>query len=440
MIRDSLLADIPSEGRAALKAGVVGNFIDNVHMFLPVTALAPALAHVAGPAAAAAAGSVVIIAMLLGRPIGGLVFGRLSDRFGRTRTTRAAILGTAVCALVIAAMPTHEVLGVATMVAIIAFRFLGGVFIAGEYSAAIPLAMEWSQPRHRGAMSGLILAMAPCAQGTIAFSVALGLKLLGEQAYADWGWRLLFCLGAAGSIGMLVYYRSHVTDAPVFHRARRQTGDQAPVGARDVLFGRFASSFWQVFVMMSGLWLLTDTTVLILPGRLTTEAGLGATQASIAMGVASFAQAVFMALAGHLSTVFGRRRLMLGWGVMALVLGPLMWWVTATSDTLGRAALCAAVLQVVTVSAYGPVSAYLSERFPTAVRSTGYGLGYSWSLVLPALYPFYLPGLVNLLGSRPAVVALTALGAGLFLLGTWLGPRLDVTAISADLDEVARVA
>lgn len=376
MNRDTLLGDIPAEGRAALKAGVVGNFIDNLHMFLPVTALAPALAHVAGPTAAAAAGSVVIIAMLLGRPIGGLVFGRLSDRFGRTRTTRAAILGTAICALVIAAMPTHELLGAATMVAVIAFRFLGGVFIAGEYSAAIPLAMEWSRPRHRGVMSGLILAMAPCAQGTIAFSVAILLKVLGQQAYVGSGWRLLFCVGAAGSIGMLVYYRSHVTDAPVFHRARRPARDQASWGAKDLLCGRFAPSFWQVFVMMSGLWLMTDTTVLILPGRLTTESGLGAAQASIAMGVASFAQAAFMALAGHLSSVFGRRRLMLGWGTVALLCGPLMWWVTATSQSLARAALCAAVLQVVTVSAYGPVSACLSERFPTPVRSTGYGLGY----------------------------------------------------------------
>mgnify|MGYP006995062641 CR=1 FL=1 len=44
---------MPSEGRAALRAGVVGNWIDNIHVFLPVTALAPAMLVIAGPAATA---------------------------------------------------------------------------------------------------------------------------------------------------------------------------------------------------------------------------------------------------------------------------------------------------------------------------------------------------------------------------------------------------
>ena len=79
---------LPREGRAALRAGVVGNWIDNIHVFLPLTALAPAMLVLAGPAAAASTGALIVIAMLLGRPIGGVMFGRIADRLGRTRTTR----------------------------------------------------------------------------------------------------------------------------------------------------------------------------------------------------------------------------------------------------------------------------------------------------------------------------------------------------------------
>src|SRR5699024_3847067 len=104
-------AALPPAGRAALRAGVVGNFIDNVHVFLPVTALAPAMLVLAGPAATASTAALIIVAMLFGRPVGGIVFGRISDRLGRTRTTRVAIAGTAACALAIAATPTHELLG-----------------------------------------------------------------------------------------------------------------------------------------------------------------------------------------------------------------------------------------------------------------------------------------------------------------------------------------
>ena len=452
------VVQLPPEGKAALRAGVVGNWIDNIHVFLPLTALAPAMLVLAGPAAATSTGALIVIAMLLGRPIGGVVFGRIADRLGRTRTTRIAIAGTALCALAIAATPTHEILGAGTIGLILALRFLCGIFVAGEYSAAIPLAMEWSASRRRGLMSGLILSMAPWAQATIAFSVAGLLALIGPEAYAAWGWRLLFVLGALLSVGMLVYYSRQVTDAPVFHRSKQraeeaeqaeradQAGETAPAGQskpagqpgmRQLLAGRWARAFWQVFVLMTGLWLLTNTTVLLLTDRLATDSALDPTAVPVVMGIASVAQAVVMALAGHLSTRVGRRRVFVLWGLAAAIAGPVVWWLAVHSPTLATAAACAAVLQVITVSAYGPVSAYLSERFPTEIRSTAYGSGYSLSLIIPALYPFYLPALEAGLGRHGSVMALVVLGGVLLVLGAALGPKLAPRDLDGDLDEVA---
>lgn len=428
---------IPPEGRSALRAGVVGNWIDNIHVFLPLTALAPAMFVLAGPAAAASTGALIVVAMLLGRPIGGIVFGRISDRLGRTRTTRIAIAGTAACALLIAAVPTHDVLGPASIGLILALRFLGGIFVAGEYSAAIPLAMEWSEPRRRGLMSGLILSMAPWAQATIAFGVAVLLLALGPDAYAAWGWRLLFVVGALLSLGMLVYYRRQVADAPVFHRRARHVAAGPREGLRALLAGRWSGAFWQVFLLMTGLWLLTNSTVLLLTARLATDAGLPATEVSLVMGAASVAQAVVMAVAGHLSSLIGRRRVFVIWGLAAALLGPVVCWQAISSTTLLRAAVLAALLQVITVCAYGPVSAYLSERFPTEVRSTGYGTAYSLSLVLPALYPFYLPWVETLVGRTWDVMLMVAVGGILLTLGAAIGPRLSRDEVDADIDEVA---
>ena len=428
---------LPPEGRAALRAGVVGNFIDNIHVFLPVTALAPAMLVIAGPSATASAAALIIVAMLLGRPVGGVVFGRIADRMGRTRTTRLAIAGTAACALAIALVPTHQVLGPGTVALILALRFLGGIFVAGEYSAAIPLAMEWSRPRRRGLMGGLILSMAPWAQATIAFAVAALLAALGPEQYAAWGWRALFVAGAALSISMMLYYRRHVVDAP---QARR-TPSAAPASPRpdlrSLLTGRWASAFWAAFVLMTGLWLLTDSTVLLLTARLSTDSPIAPEAVPLVMGAASIAQALVMALAGHLSSLVGRRLLLVVWGAVAGLLGPVLWWAAVTAPTLAVAALLAALLQVATVSAYGPIAAYLSERFPTAIRSTGYGSAYSLSLVLPALYPFYVPALEPLLGRHATVMGMVALGGLLVVVGALLGPRLSPREIDADLDTVA---
>lgn len=434
------LSYLPPAGQAALRAGVVGNWIDNIHVFLPLTALAPAMVVLAGPTTGASTAALVVVAMLFGRPLGGVIFGRLADRFGRTRTTRIAIGGTAACALAIALLPTYDVLGSGTIVLILALRFLGGIFVAGQYSAAIPLAMEWSTPRRRGLMSGLILSMAPWAQASIALAVAILLLVLGPDAYAAWGWRVLFVLGAMLSLGLLLYYGRQVTDAPIFDRhiqRDREQPTQPRARLRDMLVGTWASAFWQVFLLMTGLWLLTNSTVLLLTARLATDAGLSDTRVSVTIGIATIAQALVMALAGHLSTYIGRQKLFVIWGLSAVLVAPFIWRLAVTSSSLSQAILCTAVLQVITVAAYGPVSAYLSERFPTEVRSTGYGMGYSLSLVLPALYPFYLPLIEPVLGRHGSVMAMVALGGALVIVGALLGPRLAPREIDQQLDVVA---
>ncbi|WP_341856633.1 MFS transporter [Brachybacterium sp. GPGPB12] len=211
--------------------------------------------------------------------------------------------------------------------------------MAGEYSAAIPLAMEWSMPRRRGLMSGLILSMAPWAQATIAFAVAAPLAMLGPEQYAVWGWRALFVAGAALSIGMMLYYRRHVVDAPQARRAPASAAPSAPrPGLRSLLTGRWASAFWAAFVLMTGLWSLTDSTVLLLTARLSTDSPIAPEAVPLVMGAASIAQALVMVLAGHLSSLVGRRLLLVVWGAVAGLVGPVLWWAAVTAPTLAVAA------------------------------------------------------------------------------------------------------
>ncbi|MDN5896743.1 MAG: MFS transporter, partial [Nocardioides sp.] len=66
-----------------------------------------------------------------------------------------------------------------------------------------------------------------------------------------------------------------------------------------------------------------------------------------------------------------------------------------------------------------------------------YGAGYSLSLVLPALYPFYVPVLEPMLGRHGTVLALIVLGGLLLVIGAALGPRLRPRELGADLDTVA---
>ncbi|MDO5083102.1 MAG: MFS transporter [Arachnia propionica] len=426
---------LPAAGRAALKGGVWGNYVDQLHIFLPVTALAPALPMLAGEQAITATVSFVVMATLLGRPIGAMVFGRISDRLGRTVTTKIAIAGTAVCTLLIAAVPTHHLLGAWTMWLIIVLRFLGGAFLAGEYTSAIPLAMEWSRPRGRGLVSGLIMSMSPWAQATIAFVTLTQLTLFGLAHYGTWGWRVSFATGGIASLVMLGYYSAHVADAPVYRRHARSP--DAPAGLAEILVGSWRRAFWQMFGLMTGLWFMTNVVVLLLARRLVSSLALPSDAVAMVMGWAAVAQAIFMAVAGHLSSRTGRRRFLVAWGLTAAVIAPMLWWATMHVRELVWVAVSAALLQVFTVCGYGPIGAYLCERFPTRVRATGYGTAYSLSIIVPALHPYYLPGLENRLGHDGAPMALLVLGGALVALCGALGPRLSPAELDADVETVA---
>jgi hypothetical protein len=109
--------------------------------------------------------------------------------------------------------------------------------------------------------------------------------------------------------------------------------------------------------------------------------------------------------------------------LIAAVLAPITYLAIFSAEGTTNLMLIVVALQVVTVSGYGPVGAYLAERFPTAVRSSGYGMSYSLSIVLPALYPYYLPPLQNMLGEHGAIAILLILAGLLVLTGGLTGPE-----------------
>ncbi|MBH0117587.1 MFS transporter [Salinibacterium sp. NG253] len=427
----------PLATRRAVRGGIFGNYVDQFDIFLPVIALAPASAQLFGSDNLVGNAGLIFVATLLGRPIGAAIFGSISDRIGRTATTKVALLGVALTTLLIAFVPDHTVLGSGTLAAILLLRFVGGIFLGGEYTSAIPLAMEWSRPERRGLVSGLIMWMSPWANASIAGMVFVLQSVLDAAAYNQWGWRALFILGSLLAFTMLFYYRARVEESPQWQRPLQRTNP-----LKQILVGRHRRALWQVFIMMSGLWLLTNMAIPVLAGQLGSGAGaLGATGTldgrtlSFAMMIGTAASALTMAACGHLSTFTGRRRFFMGFGMLTAVAGPLAFLAVFAAPSLGLLVLGVVALQVVTVSAYGPVGAYLVERFPTSVRASGYGVGYSLSIVIPALYPYYLPALQGILGQQGAVAALLALGGILIAVGAFVGP--ETAGVDLDAGERA---
>jgi MFS family permease len=415
-------------GRAALRGGIFGYYADQFDIFVPIVTLAPAMIYFqsADTSATAAAwiAAGVFASTLVARPLGAAVFGHFADKVGRRITTMIAVAGFGVSTLLIGLLPGHQHIGSWAIVALIGLRFVAGIFLGGEYSTAVPLAMEWS-PRHkRGLASGLITSTSPAATATIAGLTLLLLSVLPsaglDSAYVQWGWRIPFFIGALLAVGLFVYYLRNVEEAPSF-----DAGEASGSPLRELLGGRHRRALLQVFVLMTGTWILTNMAVAVLPATLKNDVGLDDRSVTVIMMIAPLACIGGFLVCAVLSQRIGRRRFYIGFGVVAAVLASACYLgiTTLGADDVVLAGALAAAMQVLSLSHFGPIAAYITERFPASIRATGYGVGYSLALIVPAFYAFYLSGLSAVIGAALAPAVLIALGGALVTIGAALGPE-----------------
>lgn len=422
--------DSSVQRRRALTGGVSGYFVDQFDIYVPVIALAPALVYFVPPGLDAGTRTIisafVFTATLLGRPIGAVIFGVLADRTGRRKATIVAIAGIAVTTLLIGLLPGYADVGLWGIALLILLRLLDGVFLGGEYTAAIPLAMEWTPQRRRGLASGLITMTSPMALCLISVLTLVLLQIFpagaADSAYAVWGWRIPFLVGALAAVVLLVYFVRRVPESQGWDRGAAQERE-SPL--RALLTGPDRRSLAQVFVLMTGVWTVLNVAVTVVPERASDIAGMSATQLTVALVIASAVSAVTYPPAGMLSQRIGRRPFYIGVGLfVAAVVGATVA-VLGSAQSLGPgvATLLLTVAFAGGIVTFAPVAAYMTERFPAALRSTGYGIGYSLALIVPAFFAYYLVGLGALVGPALAPAALVVIGGLLITVGGWLGPE-----------------
>jgi MFS family permease len=412
--------------RAAVRGGTLAYFVDQFDIYLPIVVLAPAMIYFqsAGLSASTTSllSSLVFASTLIGRPLGALVFGHFADTAGRKRTTLVAVGGFGVTTLLIACLPSHEAIGTWSIGLLIALRFVDGVFLGGEYTTAVPLAMEWS-PRHkRGLYASLITSTSPAAYAVIAAITLLMLNVMSSgglnSTYVQWGWRVPFLIGAVLAAVLFRYYLKEVHEPP-----KEVTGEQRGVPFLR-LVARYPKALAQVFVLMTGTWLATNMQTAVTPAQLKEHLQLSSEQVTLTMLVINSVAAVSFLAYGLLSQRIGRRRFYMGYGMAMLVLGTGSYSLLMDSGGgLGPAIGWGVLLGLFTLGTFGPIAAYLTERFPSGVRSTGYGVGYSLALIAPAFYQFYLQQLDGVMSAPFAPALLIALAGILVSLGGFLGPE-----------------
>lgn len=154
------------------------------------------------------------IAFLL-RPVGGIIFGIIGDKYGRKVVLTTTIIMMAFSTLLIGLLPTYDQIGVWAPILLLFGRVLQGFSTGGEYAGAMVYVAESSPDNKRNTLGcGLEIGT---LSGYIAASILSGLLFffLDDQQMASWGWRIPFILGLfLGIFGF--YLRRRLEESPVY--------------------------------------------------------------------------------------------------------------------------------------------------------------------------------------------------------------------------------
>jgi len=416
-------------GRRALGAAFFGFFVDMFDVYLPVVVLGPAMAYFEpeslSPALKSTLFYIVFALSLVGRPVGAALFGHFGDRIGRRKVAIVSMAGFAAVTFAIGLLPGYEQWGLASIAALIALRFVDGVFLGGEYTGANPLAMEYAPKEKRGLWSAFIHTGFPLALAVMSL-LTIGL-LRGissgspHSAYVLWGWRIPFFLGSLLAFGVLFYYVRCVPESRVWSAAEKV---KSPLV--ELFRGANRRIFAQVFLVMTGIWFMLNAAISILPGVLLTLRHVNSLSVAYAQLVASLVLALTQIPFGILGQKIGRRAFLALFGLAGWTAGPFFYFLLVRSGYRNTAELILLVTLVVfcSMSVWANVTAYLSERFSTGVRASGYGIGYSAAIILPAFSSVYMLGLKQLgIPYEYTQIVIFALGGLLLFVGALIGPE-----------------
>ena len=172
-------------------------------------------------------GSAFIFALLafaagfIVRPFGALVFGRLGDMIGRKYTFLVTILIMGLSTFIVGILPNYATIGVAAPVILIALRMLQGLALGGEYGGAATYVAEHSPQGKRGAYTSWIQTTATLGL-FLSLMVILGTRtLIGEFAFAEWGWRIPFIVSIL-LLAVSVWIRLSMNESPAFAKMKAE--------------------------------------------------------------------------------------------------------------------------------------------------------------------------------------------------------------------------
>ena len=351
--------------------------------------------------------ALVMGASLLATAIGGLIFGALSDRFGRKSVLQWTIL--------VYSLGTFATLFSTSIAWLLVCRIVTGLGVGGEWATGQTYIAETFPAKDRGRYGSLMQTGAPVGMILAA--------LCGGLLSPVIGWRACFALSVLPAL-IVIAIRRYLPESDVWEQARTAGPEtQAPrPGIRDLFSRNYRKIFCLALVLsvfgMSAYWFAYSW----LPGYLVQQRNFSLAASAVWVIIVQAG-----AFAGYLSFGIvadraGRRPAFTIYGIImavGLALVTLGWDLIASSLALVLISMLAVGFGTGFFGGFGPLYA---ELFPTPVRNLAMGSAFN----IARGVQFFTPVIITLIGTTfglAAGISVAAVFALLVALWIWTFPE-----------------
>jgi MHS family proline/betaine transporter-like MFS transporter len=369
------------EIKRVLISGMIGNALE-WYDFVLFIQFAPFISQLFFPAnnkeAALLSTLGIFAAGFVMRPVGGILFGYLGDKFGRKVSLVFSILMMSIPTAMIGILPVYSQIGILSPILLTVIRLLQGIALGGGFSGCMAFLVEHAPANQRGLIGSA--SMFSLGAGVL-FGIIVSLIIsssMDKASFKEWGWRLPFI--ASIFIGMVAFYiKKYVHESPVYLNAKK-SGTLSKEPVRDVI-----KHHKKTLLIAIGIYLTVTVPFYTLSAYFNTflQNKMDFTlQETMKMnGIAMIFFMIAIPISGYFSDKIGRKKV-LSYAAIALAIAvyPVFCLVTSGSSLL---TIYGQMIFAVIVGCYvGPTPATLVELFPTSVRFSGLALSYNISAAI----------------------------------------------------------
>ena len=267
------------------------------------------------------------------RPLGALIFGVIGDRLGRKGAFLITVSLMGGATFLIGFLPTYVQAGTLGPTLLIVLRIIQGIALGGEYGGAAIYVAEHAPNDKRGASTGWIQSSASFGLLAALLVIVFTRNTIGEEAFATWGWRVPFLVSAVLLVTS-VWMRAKLAESPHFARLQEE-GEVTRTPLRES-FARWRSvkkvliAFFGIMCAQGAVWYFA---FFYLQVFLEKSLGMPAETKDLLLIVMTVVSAPLYVLFGWLSDRIGRKPVMVGGMLLALVLYfPASHWIADAAN------------------------------------------------------------------------------------------------------------